>query len=96
MVQAFASARTNEAVRDRLRQYLDTRADQVNRLVERAKAEAAEDPGFSTAAITMIVQAVAIGMVFILSAGLDDRHIPPDDEWVKVNEALLKVAFPQS
>lgn len=96
LVQAFASARTNEAVRERLRRYLDTRADQVGRLVERARAEAAEDPEFSTAAVTMMIQAVAIGMVFILSAGLDDRHMPAEEEWVELNEALLRVAFPQS
>lgn len=96
LVQAFASARTNEAVQERLRNYLNTRGDQVSRLVERARAEASQDPGFSTEAITMIIQAVAIGMVFILSAGLDDRHIPPHEEWVKLNQAMLEVVFPQT
>lgn len=96
LVQAFASARTTEAVQERLRQYLDTRADQVGRLVERAKAEASEDPGYSTEAITMMIQAVAIGMVFILSAGLDDRHFPTHEEWVRLNEAMLQIAFPQA
>ena len=96
LVQAFATARTNDAVQERLSQYLNERGDQVNRLVERAMAEAAENPGFSTTAVTLLIQAVAIGMVLILSAGLDDRHMPPHEEWVKLNEALLNVAFPQT
>ena len=96
LVQAFATARTNDAVQERLSQYLNERGDQINRLVERAKAEAAEDPGFNTAAITLFIQAVAIGMVLILSAGLDDRHMPPPEEWIKLNEVLLNIAFPQS
>ena len=95
LVQAFASARTTEAVHERLKHYLDTRGDQVERIVERARAEAASDPGFNTQAITMMIQAVAIGMVFILSAGLDERHMPPHEEWVRLNEAMLNVAFPQ-
>ena len=96
LVQAFASARTNEAVQERLSEYLNTRGDQVNRLIERAKAEAAEDPGFSTVAVTLLVQAVAIGMVLILSAGLDERHLPTQEEWTRLNEALLNTAFPQA
>ncbi len=96
LVQAFATARTNEAVQERLSQYLNERGDQVNRLVERAMAEATEDAGFSTTAVTLLIQAVAIGMVLILSAGLGDRHMPPHEEWVKLNEALLNVAFPQT
>ena len=96
LVQAFASARTTEAVQQRLRRYLDTRGDQVERIVERAKSEAASDPGFNTQAITMMIQAVAVGMVFILSAGLDERHMPPHEEWVRLNEAMLNVAFPQA
>lgn len=96
LVQAFATARTNEAVQERLSQYLNERGDQVNRLVERARAEATEDAGFSNTAVTLLIQAVAIGMVLILSAGLDDRHMPPHEEWVKLNEALLNVAFPQT
>ncbi len=96
LVQAFASARTNEAVQERLREYLNVRGDQVNRLIQRAKAEATEDRGFSTVAITLLVQAVAIGMVLILSAGLDDRHIPTQEEWTRLNEALLDAAFRQA
>ncbi len=96
LVQAFASARTNEAVQERLREYLNVRGDQVSRLIERAKAEATEDRGFSTVAITLLVQAVAIGMVLILSAGLDDRHIPTQEEWTRLNEALLDAAFRQA
>lgn len=95
LVQAFASARTTEAVQERLRSYLDTRGDQIERIVERARSEAARDPGYNTQAITMMIQAVAIGMVFILSAGLDERHMPPPEEWVRLNEAMLQVAFPQ-
>lgn len=95
LVQAFATARTNEAVQERLSRYLNERGDQVSRLVERARAEAAEDPGFSTTALTLLIQAVAIGMVLILSAGLDDRHMPPPEEWIRLNETLLNVAFPQ-
>ncbi|MCY4620158.1 MAG: hypothetical protein OXD50_16640 [Chloroflexi bacterium] len=96
LVQAFATARTNEAVQERLSQCLNERGDRVHRLFERARAEAAEDAGFSNTAIALLIRAVAIGTVLILSAGLDDHYIPPHEKWVKLIEALLCVAFPRT
>lgn len=95
LVQAFASARYNEEVRERLRTYLNVRGDQIYQLIERAKDEAAEDRGFSTVALTLLFQAVAVGTILVLSTGLDERHIPQPDEWADLNNALLDAAFPR-
>ena len=91
LVQVFGSARNNAAVRDRLQRFVNDQADQFNSLVERGKSEGYVDPDVDSVALTMFVQAVGIGTHLLLSAGLEDRHVPSEQNWV---ELLLQM--PQS
>ncbi len=84
LVQVFGSARNNEAVRTRLQQFLDDQADQLSQLVERAKDEGYCDPETSTAALTLLIQAIATGTHLLMSAGRDDRHVPPEHDWASL------------
>ncbi len=85
MVQVFGSARNNEAIRACLQQFLDEEADQLSDIVELGKNAGFCDPGLSTAAMTLLCQAIGIGVHLLMSAGRDSRHVPAEDDW----EALL-------
>ena len=88
LVQVFGSARNNEAVRARLQRFLDDQADQLSQLVERAKDEGCCDPELSTAALTLLLQAIGTGTHLLMSPGRDNRHVPVGHDWTTV---LLKV-----
>jgi len=89
MVQVFASARNNDAVRERLRLFLDEQAHQIARLVDRGRDESGFDPGYSTAAVALLIQAVGVGTHLLLSTGRDDQHPPSAQEW----ELLVRNLF---
>lgn len=89
MVQVFASARNNDAVQERLRWFLDEQAHQIGRIVDRGRGEAGFDPGYSTAAVALLIQAVGVGTHLLLSASRDDQHLPTDSDW----EALIRSLF---
>ena len=89
MVQVFASARNNDAVRQRLRLFLDEQAHQIARLVDRGRSEVNFDPGYSTAAIALLIQAVGVGTHLLLSAGRDGQHTPSAQEWDTLVRGLL-------
>ena len=89
MVQVFASARNNDAVRERLRWFLDEQAHQIARLVDRGRGEANYDPGYSTAAVALLIQAVGVGTHLLLSTGRDDQHLPTAPDW----ETLIRGLF---
>ena len=89
MVQVFASARNNDAVRERLRWFLDEQAHQIARLVDRGRDESGFDSGYSTAAVALLIQAVGVGTHLLLSTGRDDQNLPSAQEW----ESLVKSLF---
>ena len=80
--QVFGSARSNAAIQQRLQRFLDEQADQLRGLVERAKDEGSFDLDFDTASMTLMIHAVGIGTHLVLSAGLADRHVPSEQDWV--------------
>ena len=88
VVQVFGSARNNEAVRERLQRFLNEQADQLSSLVERGKDEGICDPELSTVAVTRLCQAVGLGTHLLLRAGLDDRHVPSEQDWIALLEML--------
>ena len=94
LVQVFGSARNNTAVREGLQDFLDKQADQLGRLVKYGQAEGSSDPEHDTVALTMLVQAVGIGTHLILSAGLADRHVPSEENWVALLHALIGTVRP--
>ena len=95
LVQVFGSARNNEAVRGRLQQFLSEQAEQLGRLVEWGRDEGLYDPELSTVAITWMYQAVGVGTHLLLSAGLDERHTPPQHEWTALLARLVGTTNPQ-
>lgn len=94
LVQGLASARSNELVRERLKQFINLHAEQFSQLVQLGKEQAAGDPGFDLTAMTLFMQAAGIGMHLLLSAGLDERHVPNQREWKRLIDALLETVLP--
>lgn len=84
MVQAFASARNNEAVHKSLRSYFDEQSRQLALIIERGRLEENTDPSYSTAAIMLMIQAVGVGIHLLLSVGRDEEHTPSEQEWDKL------------
>ena len=70
LVQVFGSARNNAVLQERLQRFLDEQADQLSRRVEASKQEGFCDPELDTVALTMLFQALGIGIHLILSGGL--------------------------
>ena len=94
VVQVFGSARNNEAIRTSLVAYLNKEAEQLSRYVEQAKNDRLFDPEISTAAVTLLCQSIGIGAHLLLSAGLDDRHVPSTVEWESLLWTLMSAAIP--
>ena len=80
--QVFGSARSNAEIQQLLQRFLDEQADQLRGLVERAREEGSFDLEYDTASMTLMIHAVGIGTHLVLSAGLADRHIPSEQDWV--------------
>ena len=89
LVQVFGSARNNDAIRERLRGFLDEEARQLGHLVEEGKEAGFCDPAYSTAAVAFVCQAIGIGAHLLHAAGLSDRYIPSDSDWSTLLHSLI-------
>lgn len=87
--QVFGSARNNVAIQELLQSFLTEQSDQLRGLVERAKDEGSFDPDYDTAAVSLMIQSIGIGAHLVLSAGLADRHIPSDQDWVALLTQII-------
>ena len=96
MVQVFGSARNNEAIRACLQQFFNEEADQLSDIVEVGKEAGFCDPGLSTAAISLLCQAIGIGTHLLITAGRDDRRVPSEDEWNELLWRLISAVGPQT
>ena len=96
LVQVFGSARNNEAVREPLRSFLDSQADELAELVDTAKEIGLCDPEHDTTALVMMIQAIAIGTHLMQAGGLADRHVPSEQNWTILLMKLLGAMGPQS
>ena len=94
LTQVFGSARNNEAVKARLRQFLNDQADGLNDLIDRGRDQGPHNPELSTTAVALLCQALGIGTHLVISAGLDDRHIPSPQEWNVLLRTLLATIYP--
>ena len=94
LIQVFGSARNHRAVRERLQRFLNDQSDQLTYLIEKGKAEGPHDPELSTVAVTLLCQAIGIGTHLLISAGLDDRHIPTEEEWTKLLSQVIGLVYP--
>ena len=93
-VQVFGSARNNQQIQECLQRFLNKEADQLSRIVEQGKRDGLADPELSTAAMSLLCQAVGIGTHLLLSAGLDDRHVPSEEEWNALITRLINAVVP--
>ncbi|WP_419929650.1 TetR/AcrR family transcriptional regulator [Candidatus Poriferisocius sp.] len=89
LVQVFGSARSNDAVQESLRRFLDDQADQLGDLVERGKSEGLFDPALTTASIVLAIQAVGIGTHLLISAERANRHLPGQQDWVELIARMI-------
>ena len=96
MVQVFGSARNNDAIQACLQRFLNEEAEQLSGLVELGKEAGFCDPGLTTAAISLLCQAIGIGTHLLITAGRDDRHVPSEDEWNELLWRLISAVGPQT
>lgn len=96
LVQVFGSARNNEVIRERLREFVDEEADQFNQIVDWAKEGGFCDTSHDTTALTLLIHAVGIGVHLLRSAGLADRHVPSEEAWFAVLEKVVGTMHPQT
>ena len=81
MTQVFGSARNNAEIRECLTRFLNEEADQLSRIIDKCKDDGPGDPELSTAAMSLLCQGAALGIQLLLASGLDDRHVPSENEW---------------
>ena len=94
LVQVFGSARNNEEIRYCLQRFLNEEADQVSLIIDEGKQAGFTDPQLSTAAMTLLCQAAALGVRLMVLTGLEDRHIPTPSEWNELLTRLIGSAAP--
>lgn len=95
LIQVFSSARNNPAVQTRLQQFLNDQADQLSHLIEKGKNEEPYDPELGTVEVALLCQSIGIGTHLLISAGLDDHHIPSEQEWATLLAKVIDIVFPQ-
>ncbi|MCE2513259.1 MAG: TetR/AcrR family transcriptional regulator [Acidimicrobiia bacterium] len=96
LVQVFGSARNNEKIKECLLTYLNQDAQQITEVVEESKQAGLVDPELSTAAMSLMCRATALGAHLLVSAGLDDRYVPTQDEWNRLISTLIGATAPRS
>ncbi|MYG98434.1 MAG: TetR/AcrR family transcriptional regulator [Acidimicrobiaceae bacterium] len=94
MVHVFSGARNNEDIGECLREYLHQRAQEVCDIFTDAQEAGLVDPELSVAALSLLGQAAGIGIHLLLSAGLEARYVPTEDEWNTLMLRLFKAAAP--
>ena len=94
MVQVFSSARNNEDIGECLREYLHQRAQEVCDIFAEGQEAGLVDPDLSVAALSLLGQAAGVGVHLLLSAGLDARYVPTEEEWNALMLRLFSAAAP--
>ena len=96
VTQVFGSARNNEAIRQCLLEYLNEEADQLSRLVEQVRDDGFVGPGYSTASISFLCQALGIGAHLLITSELDERHLPSEHDWLTLLATLIDSVAPKA
>ncbi|MDE0188513.1 MAG: TetR/AcrR family transcriptional regulator [bacterium] len=94
LVQVFGSARNNPIIEERLQAFLNDQAHQLSMMIERGKDEGFCDPEQDTTAITLLCQAIGIGTHLLLAAGLADRYIPSEQDWLALFVKMIGSVAP--
>ena len=92
MVQVFGSARNDEGIRECLHAYLDSEAEQLEQLIDSAKSDGLVDREISTTAMAFLCQAIGVGAELLQGGGLEDRHLPSQQEWGSLVAKLIEPA----
>ena len=80
-LEAFVTARRDEAFAEVVSEFLDTEADALAALVSEGKESGSIDPSLSTEAIVLWCQALGLGAHLATSVGSRRRPAPTADEW---------------
>ena len=94
MVNVFAGARNNPDLQSRLQAFLNKEAGQLEQLIEAGKNNGTCNPGISTPALTFLCQSLGLGIELLRSGGLDDRHVPSEEQWGDLIERFLAALDP--
>ena len=81
VIQAVGSAAASDAIAAVLAGFLNEEAQQLGCIIEAGKDAGIVDPDLDTTALALLCQAVGIGTHLVLSAGLDESHVPAADNW---------------
>ena len=94
LVHVFGGARNNELIAACLKDFINRESDQISSIIEEGKEAGFCDPGLSTAAISLMCQAVGIGVHLVMSAGLDEHRVPSADDWNELIAGMVGSAAP--
>ena len=94
LIHAFSSARNNDAIREALARFLNEEADQLRAIIDDGKELGIADPDVPTAAASLVCQAVILGTQLLVSAGLEDRNVPSEQEWSAFLARMMRAAAP--
>ena len=75
------SAPTSDAIAATLAGFLNEEAQQFGCIIEAGKTAGIVDPDLDATALALLCQAVGIGTHLVLTAGLDESHVPAADNW---------------
>ena len=89
MIQAVGSAPASDVIAASLAGFLNEEAEQLARTVEAGKDSGICDPELDTVALALLFQAVGIGTHLVLSAGLEESHVPAADKWSALLTRLI-------
>ena len=90
MIQAAASAAASDAIAASLAAVLNTRAQRLACIIDKRKQAGHLKPEIDTAALALLFQAVGIGAHLVLSAGLDESHVPATADWDALLAELIR------
>ena len=94
LIHAFSGARNHAAVRDVLARFLNEEADQLRAIIDDAQQQGIADPEVPTAAAALVCQAVTLGVQLLVSAGLEDRNLPSEEEWAMFVDRMMRANAP--
>lgn len=94
-LEAFVSARRDEAFRGIVSQSLNEGVEKIAAIVSKGKGDGSIDASLSTASIVTICQAVSLGMHLVTATEIEGRRLPTSDEWDPIVERLIGAITPR-
>ena len=95
MLEAFVSARRDEAFRAVAANSLKEGAERLAAIVARGKADGSIDDCLSTAGIVTFTQALGLGMHLVIASEHDGDYAPSADEWDVITNRVIDAMTPR-